>query len=102
MKCNTSLNNDYNNIAVISKEIDDSNLQHTISKSEALRALTTMWIVNCLKCWYLAVSETSIAVIESTFQKSAWTSIRKKITMYYDNEKPTCPTKIGQLKLKSI
>ena len=98
LKCNTSLNNDYNNIVVISKQIDDCNLQHTISKCEALRVLTTMRIVNCLKCWYLSVSETSIAVIEATFQKSAWSSVWKKIATYYDNDKPTCPTKIGQLK----
>ena len=98
LKCNSSLNTDYNNIAVITKHIDDCSLQHILSKCKALRALTTMRIVNCLKCWYLSVSETSIAVIKVTFKKSAWGYIWKKISMYYDKHKPQCPTKIGELK----
>ena len=96
-KCNHVLDMEYDNIAVITKCIGNE-VSHTISRNDALRALTTMRIANCLKCWFLAVATHSVVLIEMTFRMSAWKEMWKRIAVHFDTLKPHCPKKVGDMK----
>ena len=93
MKCNESVNMQYNNIAVITSICDDD-IHKSIPKCKVLRALTTMRIVNCLKCWFLSVGTHSVLLIETTFNTACWDQIWRKLRHHFDTFKPHCPEKI--------
>ena len=97
MKCNESVNTEYNNIAVITSICDDD-IHTSIPKSETLRALTTMRIVNCLKCWLLAVGTHSVLLIETIFNMASWNQIWRKLRHHFDTFKPHCPKKLFDIK----
>ena len=98
MKCNESVHTDYNNIAVITSICDDDDINTSIPKSDALRALNTMRIVNCLKCWLLAVGTHSVLLIETTFNMASWNKIWRKLRHHFDTLKLHCSKKIFDIK----
>ena len=82
--------------------ICDDEFHQTILKSEALRALTTMRIVNCMKCWYLSVAAYTITIIEVTFNRHSWNDIWSKIRFHFGTVKPHCLKKLVKSRRSSI
>ena len=93
-----SLTTAHKDISLLFAEVDEQ--RYALDVDSAIKALATMKARHMTACWTCFVGKSSVVVIESEYEDSAWKSIWMELRVHYDKINPQRPKTISGIREK--